>query len=337
MSMRINLKKSHSSPELPRYRIGDKDPPKVNRRSLMAEMREKRLRKNRQTCSDTKLDELLKNGEMYSDTGEKHKTHRRIGSGSNAHVYEIDVDDMVVKLPSNLEEPQSQKDFKAEVKILRKTDSPRVVKYFGTVSNGFDGETVGVLLEKCENGDLHKYMLSLNKIGINDKIMYKWCQNLLESVKYIHSQSIIHRDIKSPNLLVDKDLNLKLADFGLARKNNIKNRGSTLRQLRTSPCWAAPELLDGDLFINTFSSDIFAMTITLWEIIHFYYIHEYEIPYKAQNPFFIFGYILNGQRPNIEEIENEVYIEFLEKGWNQNPKERLIASDMSNEFEQICS
>ena len=65
---------------------------------------------------------------------------------------------------------------------------------------------------------------------------------MLDSIEYIHSLGVVHRDLKPENLLLDQKYNLKLIDFGLS---NIYSEGELLKTACGSPCYAAPEMLQG--------------------------------------------------------------------------------------------
>ena len=113
-----------------------------------------------------------------------------------------------------------------------------------------------------------------NRFYLNDSMKIKIALQIALVIKYLHSRKIVHCDLKSPNILMDKNYNIKLGDFGLSRfigKNseNIKGRIGT-------PHWMAPEILLGGKY--EYHSDIFSFGMILWEIL------TGEIPYNNIDP-----------------------------------------------------
>jgi 5'-AMP-activated protein kinase catalytic alpha subunit len=70
----------------------------------------------------------------------------------------------------------------------------------------------------------------------------RFFQQIVSGVEYIHKLRIVHRDLKPENLLLDKNKNIKLVDFGLS---NTYKSGDTLKTACGSPCYAAPEMIAG--------------------------------------------------------------------------------------------
>lgn len=316
----------------------------------------KNLRKGlkRYTTSSLDLNELRKQNEdsTYYDThGHKCSPTKKIGHGSSSNIYHfqydidetLEIDEMddyymddkkrtdskVIKMMSKIDE-STRKDFKEEINILRKTDSPQIVKYFGTIRNHSSCDAknseVGIILEYCENGDLYQklQLMDITNKKLDQILMIKWCRECIVAIKYLHDNQIIHRDIKSLNFLINKQNTIKLSDFGKSRKNTSFNRDTTLRRLRSSPCWTAPELCnwdDEDNNIATYSSDIFALTIVMWEIIYYYYHNIYKKPYQG-NIYKIYDQITNGKRPETKNLFTDSCKTFLKKGWNTDQNKR---------------
>jgi serine/threonine protein kinase len=91
---------------------------------------------------------------------------------------------------------------------------------------------------------------------------------------YIHSLGIVHRDIKSHNILIDDNMNVKICDFGLARFKADLNKGSM--QFSGTPAYMAPELFQKRAYDETV--DIFAYGTLLWELLC------REVPYDGLDP-----------------------------------------------------
>lgn len=318
------------------------------------------LRKTRLTKS-LSLTDLLDNintKELFDINGNKCSPRKKVGEGSGSSgVYEIEYDEnielnsdkKVVKIIDILNKTL-RKDFIQEINILKKTDSPQIVRFFGTVRNdpshNVDNPEIGMILEYCENGDLyhHLNMMYDNKLILQDNIMIKWCNESILAIKYLHSHKFIHRDIKSLNYLVGNNNQIKLSDFGKTREDNARNRDNTLKKLRSSPCWTAPELccwnqevdINEDVNINiaTYSSDIYALTIVLWEIIYYFYHQKYKKPYTG-NIYEIYNKISNNKRPKINKLFSRGCKHFLKRGWNVDRDKRPSANKLIRKFNEI--
>lgn len=313
------------------------------------------LQQKNRHCKSLSMTDLMDglSRDLFDRNGNKCSPRKKVGEGSGSSgVFEIEYDDndelnqerKVVKLVDILNKTY-RKDFKEEIKVLRKTDSPQIVKYFGTarndLSNDVKNSEIGIILEFCENGDLYYHLnrMDTNSERLDETMMKKWCNECILAIKYLHHHKIIHRDIKSLNYLVGNDYQIKLSDFGKARKNNTFNRDRTLKRLRSSPCWTAPELCNWDEEteenLATYASDIYALTIVLWEIIYYFYHQSYRKPYTG-GIYEIYNKIGNNERPKVDEQFSRECKHFLRKGWHLDQNKRPSANRMVRKFGEIC-
>jgi len=82
-------------------------------------------------------------------------------------------------------------------------------------------------------------------------------------VEYLHKLGIVHRDLKPENLLLDRNNNIKIVDFGLS---NVYNPGQKLQTACGSPCYAAPEMIEGKAY-NGLEVDICSCGIIMYALI----------------------------------------------------------------------
>ncbi|KAK2078096.1 hypothetical protein QBZ16_003964 [Prototheca wickerhamii] len=115
------------------------------------------------------------------------------------------------------------------------------------------------------------------------------CKGML----YLHSHAppIIHRDLKSPNLLVDKHWRVKISDFNLSKLLDGESVQSSLAA--TNPRWLAPEILGRGS--ATFASDVYAFGMVLWELL------TWELPWAGDGPWQVVALVNEGGRPAIPE------------------------------------
>ena len=130
-----------------------------------------------------------------------------------------------------------------EISLLKEMQDPNIVRLLNIVHA--DGHKLYLVMEFLDL-DLKKYMEALpvsdggrgkalpegsgpelGRLGLGENMVKKFMSQLVEGVRYCHSHRVLHRDLKPQNLLIDKEGNLKLADFGLARAFGVPLRTYT--------------------------------------------------------------------------------------------------------------
>ncbi|EPE25372.1 Protein kinase-like (PK-like) [Glarea lozoyensis ATCC 20868] len=146
-----------------------------------------------------------------------------------------------------------------EISLLKEMNDPNIVRLFNIVHA--DGHKLYLVMEFVDL-DLKKYMeslpvsdggrgkplpegsgLDMGRLGMGEAMVKKFMSQLCEGVRYCHSHRILHRDLKPQNLLIDREGNLKLADFGLARAFGVPLRTYTHEVVTL--WYRAPEILLG--------------------------------------------------------------------------------------------
>lgn len=130
-----------------------------------------------------------------------------------------------------------------EISLLKEMHDPNIVRLLNIVHA--DGHKLYLVFEFLDL-DLKKYMealpvseggrgkalpdgstLDMNRLGLGEAMVKKFMAQLVEGIRYCHSHRVLHRDLKPQNLLIDREGNLKLADFGLARAFGVPLRTYT--------------------------------------------------------------------------------------------------------------
>ena len=126
-----------------------------------------------------------------------------------------------------------------EVRLLKGFNHPNIVKYFQTdLSPSMDA--IDILLEFVPGGSL-KQLIQKYK-ALDESIIKIYSKQLLEGLDYLHQHSVVHRDLKSANVLITPKGTVKLTDFGSSRKFEDLEPNLT-RSLKGSPYWMAPEVV----------------------------------------------------------------------------------------------
>ncbi|CCM01452.1 uncharacterized protein FIBRA_03505 [Fibroporia radiculosa] len=126
-----------------------------------------------------------------------------------------------------------------EVEYMRTLRHPHIIKLYEVISTPTD---IIIVLEYA-GGELFNYIVDHGRMQEDEA--RRFFQQLISGIDYSHRLKIVHRDLKPENVLLDADLNVKIADFGLS--NEIKD-GDFLKTSCGSPNYAAPEVIRGGLY-----------------------------------------------------------------------------------------
>jgi len=143
---------------------------------------------------------------------------------------------------------------------------------------------------------------------------------------YLHDvANIIHRDLKSHNLLVDENWNVKVCDFGLSRKIEDQLSDITMTSCGT-PCWTAPEVLRNEKYSN--KCDVYSFAICLWECC------SREDPFPGLTPFQIIIEVGDKKlRLPAPKGCNESFAILMGNCWKEDPNERPTFDNIIMELE----
>ncbi|KAL6070952.1 putative serine/threonine-protein kinase kinX, variant 2 [Balamuthia mandrillaris] len=187
-------------------------------------------------------------------------THKEIGRGAFGVVYKGEFLGTVVAVKKlHTSDDDIIKDFLHEVEVMKTLRHPNIVLWMGVHHNEETGE-LSIVTEFVQNGTLSRYLAEPGDIPWVTRVRMAW--EIAQALAYLHDKNLLHRDLKSENILLGVSYECKVADFGLAvlldRERNIK-----LSAVGT-PWWRAPE-------VNQYSydgrADIFSFGIVLGELV----------------------------------------------------------------------
>ncbi|XWS50867.1 hypothetical protein CRYUN_Cryun12cG0126400 [Craigia yunnanensis] len=150
-----------------------------------------------------------------------------------------------------------------EMEILRRTDSPHIVRCYGTYDK--PSGDVSILMEYMDAGTLDT--LLPNRGTFSEPELAHITKQILKGLSYLHAHKIIHRDLKPSNLLVNKKMEVKIADFGVSK---IMSRTLDACNSYVGTCaYMSPERFDPDAYggnYNGYLGDIWSLGLTLMEL-----------------------------------------------------------------------
>ncbi|KAK3320101.1 MAP/microtubule affinity-regulating kinase [Cercophora scortea] len=121
---------------------------------------------------------------------------------------------------------------------------------------------VWLVLEYCPGDELYNYLIQHGKLS-PDKVQRIFAQ-LVGAVCYVHQQSCVHRDLKLENILLDKDENVKLCDFGFTRE--YEGKANYLQTFCGTICYSAPEMLKGEKYAGE-KVDVWSLGVILYALL----------------------------------------------------------------------
>lgn len=246
--------------------------------------------------------------------------HEQLGAGAFGTVFRgewgghtVAVKVLQTAYSSNSRELDS---FRQEIAVLSGLRHPNIIAFLAACTISPD---ICIIEELAEGGSLHTKLHgpsgSENRcrpLAIEDAIQV--AIDVAQAMVYLHP-SIVHRDLKSQNVLLDSDGRAKVCDFGIAK---FKDRTfvSTMNGQAGTPAYMAPELFDG---VNaTEKVDVYSYAILLWECITGK-VPWGHVPSHMQIIYYV-G-VLN-QRPRFPDSVSEPFKKLIEDCWVVDPKER---------------
>jgi len=188
----------------------------------------------------------------------------KCGSGSFGEVWKGEWNSQEVAI-KNVRIPMSHMDknlvdaFRDEVIMMSKLRHPHVLLFMGAC---IQPPHLSIVTEWCENGTLYDYFHNKTSQELRFEELLEISKQIAIGMNYLHHKNVLHRDLKSTNILIDKYKNAKVADFGLS---TILEKGKTTRDFVGTPNWMAPEVLRLEEY--TEKADVFSYGVIIWEMV----------------------------------------------------------------------
>lgn len=240
-----------------------------------------------------------------------------IGNGAFASVYRARnklTGEVVAIKQIRLEQGQDVSAAMGEIDLLKILKHPNIVKYHGFAK---DSTTFNLVLEFCEGGSLRQLYKRKGKGFSEAKVKY-YVKGILHGLAYLHSQGVVHRDVKASNVLLTSSNDVKLADFGVAARENSQHH-----TVVGTPNWMAPETILGGDGLCT-SSDIWSLGATIIELL------TTNPPYHDLNPMAALHAIGTDEYPPLPKGISQALRDFLLECFQKQPNLRISAKLLLN-------
>lgn len=167
-------------------------------------------------------------------------------------------------------DPDVKKQIEREQDFNRECASEHICRYYGMFEDPTTA-TISIAMEFCEGGSLDSIYKEVKRLGgrTGEKVLGKVAEGVLQGLTYLHGKKIIHRDIKPSNILLCRNGDVKLCDFGVSGDFGTKGEANTF--IGTS-YYMAPERITGQSY--TITSDVWSTGVTLLEVAQ----HRFPFP-----------------------------------------------------------
>jgi len=208
---------------------------------------------------------------------------------------------------------QFLQDFYKEVTIMRSLRHPNILQFLGAVTNP---PNVCIVMEYMPMGSLFKILHDEEVKKLDFDLLKRMMLDAAKGMNYLHKSDpiVIHRDLKSHNLLVDENWKVKVCDFGLSKILESRSEFTSMTACGT-PSWTAPEILRNEKY--TEKADIYSFGIVLWECM------SREDPYYGMPPFqVVLAVGTKGMRPTIPTDCPIQWSNLIRDCWSEKPENR---------------
>ncbi|RWR96025.1 serine/threonine-protein kinase HT1 [Cinnamomum micranthum f. kanehirae] len=240
----------------------------------------------------------------------------KFASGAHSRIYrgiykQRAVAVKVVRIPDRDEETRArlEKQFSSEVALLSRLNHPNIVQFIAACKKP---PLYCIIMEYMSQGTLRMYLHKKEPYSLSTETILRLALDISRGMLYLHSQGVIHRDLKSHNLLLNDEMRVKVADFGTScletQSRASKGNAGTYR-------WMAPEMIKERPY--TRKVDVYSFGIVLWELT------TALVPFQGMTPVqAAFAVSEKNARPPLADNCSPVLANLIKRCWDQNPAKR---------------
>lgn len=224
-----------------------------------------------------------------------------------------------------------KKQFQDEVRSIAQLDHRCIVKFYGAC---IVPPNLAIVMEFLPDGSLYDNLYYSDSVQFNDRTKNQFISDTFSALSYIHSKNMVHRDIKSKNIMLcDSRTHCKLADFGLMLKDETETNASQRQHgFAGTEKYCPKEVIEGQrLTVEQLKCvDVYSLGLTMVELLT-----ELE-PFEGLNIYQIRKAITNGESPKIHGfgILRDIKV-LLKKALSVDVTKRPTAASFLSEFNAI--
>ncbi|XP_024007833.1 probable serine/threonine-protein kinase SIS8 isoform X2 [Eutrema salsugineum] len=278
---------------------------------------------NESSKSDAAIDDVAECEILWEEI----TVAERIGLGSYGEVYRGDWHGTAVAVKKFIDQDitgEALEEFRSEVRMMRRLRHPNIVLFMGAVTRP---PNLSIVTEFLPRGSLYRLIHRSNN-QLDERKRLRMALDAARGMNYLHSCNpvIVHRDLKSPNLLVDKNWVVKVCDFGLSRMK-LSTYLSSKSTAGTAE-WMAPEVLRNEPADE--KCDVYSYGVILWELF------TLQQPWGKMNPMQVVGAVgFQHRRLEIPDFVDPGIADIIRKCWQTDPRLRPSFAEIMASLKQI--
>ncbi|XP_009626934.1 serine/threonine/tyrosine-protein kinase HT1-like [Nicotiana tomentosiformis] len=252
----------------------------------------------------------------------------KFASGAHSRIYrgiykQRAVAVKMVRIPTHKEETRAklEQQFKSEVRLLSRLYHPNIVQFIAACKKP---PVYCIIMEYMSQGTLRMYLNKKEPYSLSIETILRLALDISRGMAYLHSQGVIHRDLKSSNLLLNDEMRVKVADFGTScletQCREAKGNMGTYR-------WMAPEMIKEKPY--TRKVDVYSFGIVLWELT------TALLPFQGMTPVqAAFAVAEKNERPPLPASCQPALAHLIKRCWAANPSKRPDFTDIVSALEK---